>query len=119
MMNSGNSLRQQLLARRTWQISAATTMALLFLSLAASPHPPQAMDFVLEGKITRKVQDKLTVNTGQNILFTVRYSDKTEIKKSDDSAASPDDLKVGIKIRVMGELTESGEVLAARIILQG
>jgi hypothetical protein len=117
-MNSGNSLHQHLLARRACRISAGTVMALLFLALAASPRPPQAMDFVLEGKITRKVQDKLTVNTGQNIVFTVRYTDKTEIKKSDDSAASADDLKVGVKVRVMGELTESGEVLAAKIKLQ-
>ena len=118
-MDSRNFPRRDLLACRVWRISAGTLMALLFLALAASPQPPQAMDFVLEGKITRKVQDKLTVNTEQNIVFTVRYTDKTEIRKSDDSAASPDDLKVGVKVRVMGELTESGEVLAARIKLQG
>ena len=117
-MNSRNSHPQKLFSCRKWRIAVGATMALIFLALAALAHPPQAMDFVLEGKITRKVEDKLTVNTGQNIVFTVRYNDKTEIKRNDDSAASPGDLKVGIKVRVEGELTESGEVLAVRIKLQ-
>jgi hypothetical protein len=77
----------------------------------------QAMDFVLEGKITRKAPGKVTVNTGQNIVFTVRYDDETVIKKSDGSPGSGNDLRVGIKVRVEGELTESGEVVALKIKL--
>ena len=118
-MNSHNSFPQNSLSRRKWRILSGAVMALLLLALAALARPPQAMDFIVEGKITRKVEDKLTVNTGQNIVFTVRYNDKTEIKKSDESAASSGDLKVGIKVRVEGELTESGEVVALRIKVQG
>jgi Tfp pilus assembly ATPase PilU len=117
MTNSCRPLPENSFFRRPWWISAGTVVALLCFAFVASPRPPQATDFVLEGKITRKVQDKLTVNTVQNIVFTVRYTDKTEIKKTDDSAASPVDLKVGVRIRVEGQLTESGEVLAVRIKL--
>ncbi len=118
MTNSRNSLPKRLLPRRIWRISAGAMIVLVLLAIAALARPPQATDFVLEGKITRKAGDKLTINTGQNMLFTVRYTAKTEMMKSDGSAASPGDLQVGIRIRVEGELTESGEVLAARIKLQ-
>lgn len=112
-MNARNSP-----ARRTSRIPVGAMIAVLIFVAAASPRPPQAMDFVLEGKIIRKVQDKLTVNTGQNIVFTVRYDDKTEIRKADGGEGSPDDLRVGVKVKVEGELTESGEVLAVKIKIQ-
>jgi hypothetical protein len=86
---------------------------------ASSSPKAQTADFVLEGKITRKAPGKLTVNTGQNIVFTVRYNDKTAIKKDDGTPGSADDLRVGIKVRVEGELSESGEVLALKIELAG
>lgn len=77
--------------------------------------PPQAMNFTLEGKITRHVPGKVTVNTQENMLFQVRYGDRTEIKRSDGSPGTSKDLRVGVRVRVEGELTESGEIIAARI----
>jgi hypothetical protein len=48
----------------------------------------------------------------------VRYDDKTEFKSDDGSPASSKDLRVGLTIRVAGDLTESGEIVAQRIELQ-
>ncbi len=76
---------------------------------------PQDFNFALEGKITRHSPGKLTVNAQENIVFQVRYDDKTEIKKKDGSAATAKDLRVGARVNVEGELTESGEVLALKI----
>jgi len=78
----------------------------------------QAMNFTVEGKINTLGQNKLTLNSGENILFHVRYDDKTEFKSDDGSPASSKDLRVGLKIRVEGDLTESGEIVAKRIELE-
>jgi hypothetical protein len=48
----------------------------------------------------------------------VRYDDKTDIKKSDGSPGTANDLRVGVVVRVEGDLTESGEIIAARIEIQ-
>jgi hypothetical protein len=47
----------------------------------------------------------------------VRYDDKTEFKSDDGSPASSKDLRVGLRIRVEGDLTESGEIVAQKIEL--
>jgi hypothetical protein len=78
----------------------------------------QAMNFNVEGKINTLDHNKLTLNTEENIIFHVRYDDKTEFKSDDGSPASSKDLRVGLKIRVEGDLTESGEIVAQRIVLQ-
>lgn len=80
--------------------------------------PPQEINFTLEGKITKHAAGKLTVSTEQNIIFRVSYNDKTEIKRQDRTAGTPEDLRVGLRIRVEGDLTESGEVVALKITLQ-
>ena len=77
----------------------------------------QAMNFTVEGKINTLDQNKLTLNTEENIIFHVRYDDKTEFKSDDGSPASSKDLRVGLKIRVEGDLTESGEIVAQKIEL--
>jgi hypothetical protein len=77
----------------------------------------QAMNFTVEGKINTLGQNKLTLNTEENIIFHVRYDDKTEFKNDDGSAASSKDLRVGLRIRVEGDLTESGEIVAQKIEL--
>ncbi len=79
---------------------------------------PQATNFTLEGKITQHSPGKLTVNTGENIVFHVRYDEKTEIKRPDGSAGSAKDFRVGAKVKVEGDLTESGEVVAQKIEIQ-
>ena len=77
----------------------------------------QAMNFTVEGKVNTLGQNKLTVNSEGNIIFHVRYDDKTEFKSDDGSPASSKDLRVGLTIRVEGDLTESGEIVAQRITL--
>lgn len=79
---------------------------------------PQTDLFTLDGKITKLVPGKVTVNSGENILFHVAYNDKTQFTKADGSAGSDHDLRVGLTIHVEGELTESGEIVAATIALQ-
>jgi len=111
---------------RLWVCTLGVALLLCFvppaISLAAdSPGwsllSPQEVNFTLEGKITRQTPGKLTVASVENIIFRVRYDDKTEIKRKDGSAASAQDLRVGVEVRVEGDLTEAGEVLAARIEL--
>jgi hypothetical protein len=78
----------------------------------------EAMNFTVEGKITKQSPGKLTINTGENILFHVRYDDKTDVKKSDGTSGTAKDLRVGVIVRVDGELTEAGEILAQKIEIQ-
>jgi hypothetical protein len=77
------------------------------------------MNFNLEGKITEKSAGKLTVSSGENIIFHVVYNDKTEIHKKDGSAGTGDDLRIGIKIAVAGDLADSGEITAKKITIEG
>jgi hypothetical protein len=77
----------------------------------------QANPFTVEGKINTLDQNKLTLNTEENMIFHVRYDDKTEFKSDDGSPAGSKDLRVGLRIRVEGDLTESGEIVAQRIVL--
>ena len=79
---------------------------------------PQAMGFTVEGKITRHSPGKLTISAEENVIFHVRYDEKTEIRRSDGSAGTAKDLRVGTKVKVEGELTETGEVVARKIELE-
>jgi hypothetical protein len=78
----------------------------------------QEMNFTVEGKINTLGQNKLTLNSEENIIFHVRYDEKTEFKSDDGSPAGSKDLRVGLRIRVEGDLTESGEIVAKKIELQ-
>jgi len=73
----------------------------------------------LEGKITEKTAGKLTVSTGENMIFHVLYNDKTEIKKKDGSPGTAQDLHTGLRISVAGDLAESGEITAKKIEIEG
>jgi len=77
----------------------------------------QAENFTVEGKINTLDHNKLTLNTEENMLFHVRWDDKTEFKNEDGSPAGSKDLRVGLRIRVEGDLTESGEIVAQKIEL--
>ena len=79
---------------------------------------PQDTNFTLEGKVTERAEGKLTVSTEENIIFHVAYSEKTEIKRKDGSPGAEKDLQKGVKIRVDGELAESGEIKARKIELE-
>jgi hypothetical protein len=86
-----------------------------YAKFRAANYHSEEINFSLEGKITRREAGKLTVNTAENILFHVRYDEKTEIRASDGSPASALDLRVGVRIAVEGTLEESGEISARRI----
>ena len=75
----------------------------------------QESGFTLEGKVTEKSEGKLTVSTEENIVFHVRYDEKTDIRLKDSTRGSDKDLKAGLKVRVEGDLSESGEILAHKI----
>jgi hypothetical protein len=79
---------------------------------------PQEMNFTVEGKITRLAPNKITLSTEENMVFHVVYSDQTEIKNKDGPSATAKDLRVGLRVRVDGDLTESGEIIARRIEIQ-
>ncbi len=79
---------------------------------------PQATNFTLQGKVTQHSEGKLTVSTEENIIFHVRYNEKTEIKRQDGTSGSPRDLRIGSKISVEGDLTESGEIVAQKIEIE-
>jgi hypothetical protein len=79
----------------------------------------QDMNFTLEGKITEKTANKLTVSGGDNVIFHVLYNDKTEIRKKDGSPGTVQDLHIGLTISVAGDLAESGEITAKKIDIEG
>ena len=83
--------------------------------LAAGASRAQESNFDLEGPISKQSAGKLTIDQGQGIFFRVVYDDKTAIAKDDGSAASEKDLKVGVRVHVVGDLQASGEIKAARI----
>lgn len=97
-----------------WSICFA---ALLFLAAIPPSAPAQdaSSNFDLEGKITQQSKGRLTVDTGQGILFHVTYDEKTSIVRADSSAGSEQDLKVGVKVHAVGDLLDSGDIKAARI----
>jgi Domain of unknown function (DUF5666) len=90
------------------------------LSAVSSPPPPPAQDsdFTMEGKISDKSSGKLTINSGDNIIFHVLYSDSTEIKKKDGTPGTAQDLRIGVKVSVAGSLAESGEITAKKIEIE-
>jgi hypothetical protein len=86
---------------------------------SAMPSPiADDMNFTLAGKITDKSPGKLTVSTGENMIFHVLYNDKTEIKKKDGSPGTGQDLHIGLTISVAGDLAESGEITAKKIEIE-
>jgi len=78
----------------------------------------EPMNFTLEGKINKMETGKFTVSTEGNIIFHVRYDDKTEIKHQDGSSGSSKDFRVGVQVKVEGDLTESGEIVARKIQIE-
>jgi len=78
----------------------------------------QDSSFTLEGKVTEFVKGKLTVSTEDNIIFHVRVDDRTDIKRDDGSAGSAKDLRPGIRVKVAGDLEESGEIKGEKIEIE-
>jgi len=86
--------------------------------LEARPAAQEPMNFTVEGKITQHSGNKLTLNTEGNMIFHVVYHEKSKVTRKDGSEGTPKDLEVGTRIRVDGELTESGEIIAQKITIQ-
>jgi hypothetical protein len=80
--------------------------------------PPQDISFSVNGTITEKSPGKLTVDSGQNMLFTVKYDSTTQIQHDDGGSAKESDLRVGVKILARGTLTEAGDVIAKTITIE-
>jgi len=120
----------ELRIRHCWPAMAAWFVLLAWPALAgatrASAQPRRAplaaqgepMNFTLQGKISKLETARFVVSTEENIIFHVRYNDKTEIKHQDGTVASAKDLHVGTQVKVEGDLTESGEIVAKKIEIQ-
>ena len=117
---------------RTWKIALPAVVAMALIAASPARHVAQpmhtgtsasgaalqAMSFTLEGKITQHTAGKLTVSTEENIVFHVNYGEKTEIKRHDGSQGSEKDLRVGVRIKVEGDLAESGEIESRKIEIE-
>jgi len=88
------------------------------LSFQGENPPEQDISFSVSGPITEQSPGKLTVDGGQNMLFTVKYDSATKIDHEDGKPASPSDLRIGVKILAKGTLTEAGDVIAKTITIE-
>ena len=98
-------------------------LGLLATPISAMPFqgenpPPQDISFSVSGTITEQSPGTLTVDSGQDMLFTVKYDSTTKIDHEDGSPAKASDLRVGIKILAKGTLTEAGDVIAKTITIE-
>lgn len=110
------------------RLSPFVAAFLLGLSLLAIPicslsfqgeNPPQQdISFSVNGPITEQSPGKLTVDGGQNMLFTVKYDSATKIDHEGGKPAQASDLHVGTKILAKGTLTEAGDVIAKTITIE-
>jgi hypothetical protein len=80
--------------------------------------PPQDISFSISGNITEKSPGKLTIDSGQNMLFTVKYDSATSLQHADGNPAKVSELRVGVKILAKGILTEAGDVIAKTITIE-
>lgn len=90
----------------------------VWLAPGVGARPPENPSFDLEGTITHQSPGKLTISSGENIIFHVTYDDKTAILQADGKRGSERDLRVGIMVHILGELEESGEVKAQKIEIE-
>lgn len=95
------------------------TLGLAIRALAfQEQNPPPDVSFSVNGTITEQSPGTLTVDSGQDMLFTVKYDSTTKIEHEDGSPANASDLHVGIKILAKGTLTEAGDVIAKTITIE-
>lgn len=118
------------ITRRPFLAPRAAWVAALFLGLGilgmpwkalggqGQNPPPQDVSFSVNGTITERSPGKLTVDSGQNMLFTVKYDSTTQVEHRDGSPAKASELRVGTKILAKGVLTEAGDVNAKKITIE-
>lgn len=109
---SEHSGRERLLRR-----VVVVTCAIALVSTVAAAQQGSS-NFDLAGSISQQSKGKLTVDSGQGILFRVTYDSDTSIVRADSSAGSEQDLKVGVKVHVLGDLQDSGEIKAQHIEIE-
>ena len=103
----------------TTLLMGLVTLGIPFTILAMQgQNQPPDISFSVNGDITEKSPGKLTVDGGQNMLFTVKYDSTTQIQHSDGSSAKDSDLRVGVRILAKGTLTEAGDVIAKTITIE-
>jgi len=110
------------------RVSLVTALLLVFLTtlgmaemavtVSASQGQNQDIAFSVNGRITEQSAGKLTVDSGQNMLFTVKYDSSTKIRHKDGSPGKASELRIGTKIRAKGVLTEAGDVIAKTITIE-
>jgi hypothetical protein len=99
-------------------LACLSGLARIFLASQGQNPPQQDVSFSVEGTISEKSAGKLTVDSGQNLLFTVKYDSNTQIQHDDGSGARASELRIGVKILAKGVLTEAGDVIARTITIE-
>ena len=115
--NAGRPILHALFVTMVLLGLVAMGMPFTTLALQGQNQPPD-ISFSVSGNITEKSPGKLTVDGGQNMLFTVKYDSATQIQHSGGSSAKDSDLRVGTKILAKGTLTEAGDVIAKTITIE-
>ena len=98
-------------------LASLSSTVLIYVLAGAASAGAQASNFMVEGKITRVSPSKFTLSTEENMVFQVRY-EKAEITLQDGSKGSAKDLRPGVRIKVDGDLTESGDIVASKIAIE-
>ncbi|GEM_PF-4769574 len=97
-----------------WALAAGS-----WIKLGGRPAPQDSStNFTLEGTISDLSSGKFTVDTGGQMIFHVTYDKNTTIHKKDGSAGASTDLVAGAKVKVVGDLNNSGVVEAHEIDLE-
>jgi hypothetical protein len=105
-------------SRQRFVLGAISLLCLGAFLAVPAPAQQGGSNFDLEGKISERSKNRLTVDTGQGILFHVTFDDKTSIVRADSSAGSEEDLKVGVKVHAIGVLEDSGDIQAQKIEIE-
>ena len=115
--NAPNPRRRAILLPALLLVFATLGLAIRALAFQGQ-NPPPDVSFSVNGTITEQSPGKLTVDSGQNMLFTVKYDSTTLIKHTDGGPANASDFRVGGKISARGTLTEAGDVIAKTITIE-
>ncbi|HUY14311.1 MAG TPA: DUF5666 domain-containing protein [Terriglobia bacterium] len=100
-------------------MAAGALAAGSWTKLEARPAPQDSSsNFTLEGTISDPSPGKFTVDSGGQMIFHVTYDKNTTIHKKDGSAGAATDLVVGAKVKVVGDLDNSGVLEAHEIDLE-
>lgn len=109
------------ITRGASRLVGITFVALCFCLLTvllAKAAPAQDSNFDLEGSISEHEPGKLTIDTGGGIIFHATYAADTPIVHADGKPAAEKDLKTGVKVHILGDLQQNGEVKSQKIEIE-